>query len=123
QLAGISTGLDWQRNYPYDAALRTLLGEVSTNEEGLPRELVDYYQALGYSRNDRVGKSYLEFQYENALRGEKPQVKYTTDKSGRVTGEETIKEGKAGDDIYLTIDIELQLKIDKQIELISGDSY
>src|SRR5699024_793105 len=113
QLAGISTGLDWQRNYPYDAALRTVLGEVSTNEEGLPRELVDYYQALGYSRNDRVGKSYLEFQYENVLRGEKPQVKYTTDKSGRVTGEETIKEGKAGDDLYLTIDIELQLELEK----------
>lgn len=116
QLAGISTGLDWQRDYPYDAALRTVLGEVSTNDEGLPRELVEYYQALGYSRNDRVGKSYLEFQYEDVLRGEKPQVKYTTDKSGRVTGEKTIKEGKAGDDLYLTIDIELQLELEKIAE-------
>ncbi|MBB6422863.1 peptidoglycan D,D-transpeptidase FtsI family protein [Jeotgalicoccus coquinae] len=116
ELAGISTGLDWQRTYPYDAALRTVLGEVSTNDEGLPRELVEYYQALGYSRNDRVGKSYLEFQYEDVLRGEKPQVKYTTDKSGRVTGEQTIKEGKAGDDLYLTIDIELQLELEKIAE-------
>ena len=116
ELAGISTGLDCQREYPYDAALRTVLGEVSTNDEGLPRELVEYYQALGYSRNDRVGKSYLEFQYEDVLRGEKPQVKYTTDKSGRVTGEETIKEGKAGDDLYLTIDIELQLELEKIAE-------
>ncbi|MBF0753293.1 penicillin-binding protein 2 [Jeotgalicoccus halotolerans] len=116
QLTGISTGLDWQRDYPYDSALRTVLGEVSTNDEGLPRELVEYYQALGYSRNDRVGKSYLEFQYEDVLRGKKPQVKYTTDKSGRVTGEETIKEGKAGDDLYLTIDIELQLELEKIAE-------
>lgn len=116
QLTGISTGLDWQRDYPYDSALRTVLGEVSTNDEGLPRELVEYYQALGYSRNDRVGKSYLEFQYEDVLRGKKPQVKYTTDKSGRVTGEETIKEGKAGDDLYLTIDIELQIELEKIAE-------
>lgn len=116
QLTGISTGLDWQRDYPYDSALRTVLGEVSTNDEGLPRELVEYYQALGYSRNDRVGKSYLEFQYEDVLRGKKPQVKYTTDKSGRVTGEETIKEGKAGDDLYLTIDIKLQLELEKIAE-------
>lgn len=116
QLAGISTGLDWQRDYPYDSALRTVLGEVSTNDEGLPRELVEYYQALGYSRNDRVGKSYLEFQYEDVLRGEKPEVKYTTDKSGRVTGEETIEEGKAGDDLYLTIDMELQLELEKIAE-------
>ncbi|WP_081962409.1 peptidoglycan D,D-transpeptidase FtsI family protein [Jeotgalicoccus saudimassiliensis] len=116
ELAGISTGLDWQRTYPYGPALRTVFGEVSTNDEGLPRELVEYYQALGYSRNDRVGKSYLEFQYEDVLRGEKPQVKYTTDKSGRVTGEETIKEGKAGDDLYLTIDIELQLELEKIAE-------
>lgn len=116
QLAGISTGLDWQRDYPYDSALRTVLGEVSTNDEGLPRELVEYYQAFGYSRNDRVGKSYLEFQYEDVLRGEKPEVKYTTDKSGRVTGEETIEEGKAGDDLYLTIDMELQLELEKIAE-------
>lgn len=115
-LVGISTGLDWQREYPYGSALRTVFGEVSTNEEGLPRELVEYYQALGYSRNDRVGKSYLEFQYEDVLRGEKSQVKYTTDKSGKITGEETIEEGKAGDDLYLTIDIELQLELEEIAE-------
>ena len=116
ELTGISTGLDWQRDYPHGDTLRTILGEVSTNEEGLPRELVEYYQALGYSRNDRVGKSYLEFQYEDVLRGKKPQVKYTTDKSGKITGEETIQEGKAGDDLYLTIDIELQKELEKVAE-------
>lgn len=116
QLTGITTGLDWQRTYPNGESLRTILGEVSTNEEGLPRELVEYYQALGYSRNDRVGKSYLEFQYEDVLRGKKPQVKYTTDKSGRIIGEETIEEGKAGDDLYLTIDIELQKELEEIAE-------
>lgn len=116
QLDGISTGMDWQREYPYGSVLRTIFGEVSSNEEGLPRELVEEYRALGYSRNDRVGKSYLEYQYEDVLRGEKSQVKYTTDKSGRIIGEETIVQGTAGDDLYLTIDIELQQELEEVAE-------
>ncbi|MFB8734269.1 hypothetical protein ACEQPO_10965 [Bacillus sp. SL00103] len=33
--------------------------------------------ARGYSRNDRVGKSYLEYQYEDFLNPEKATVQYT----------------------------------------------
>lgn len=115
-LEGISTGMDWEREYPYDSTLRTVLGEVSSSEEGLPKELLDYYMARGYSRNDRVGKTYLEYQYENVLRGEKAQVKYSTDKSGKILKQETVKKGEPGDDLYLTIDIELQLELEEIAE-------
>ncbi|WP_342386950.1 peptidoglycan D,D-transpeptidase FtsI family protein [Salinicoccus bachuensis] len=115
-LEGITTGMDWERDYPYGETLRTVLGEVSSSEEGLPRELLDHYMALGYSRNDRVGKTYLEYQYENVLRGEKEQVKYTTDKSGEIISQEVVKEGEPGDDLYLTIDINLQLEIEELAE-------
>lgn len=116
ELDGITTGMDWQRHYPYDDTLKTIFGEVSSSEEGLPKELLDYYMARGYSRNDRVGKTYLEFQYENVLRGEKEQVKYSTDKSGKIINQEVIKPGKAGDDLYLTIDIELQQELEEVAE-------
>ncbi|MHC0552414.1 penicillin-binding transpeptidase domain-containing protein [Salinicoccus sp. CNSTN-B1] len=115
-LEGISTGMDWEREYPYDSTLKTVLGEVSSSEEGLPKELLDYYMARGYSRNDRVGKTYLEYQYENVLRGEKAQVKYSTDKSGKILKQETVKKGEPGDDLYLTIDIELQLELEEIAE-------
>jgi penicillin-binding protein 3 len=115
-LDGISTGMDWERDYPYGETLRTVLGEVSSSEEGLPKELLDHYMARGYSRNDRVGKTYLEYQYENVLRGEKEQVKYSTDKSGEIISQEVVKEGEPGDDLYLTVDIDLQLELEKLAE-------
>lgn len=115
-LTGISTGMDWERDYPYGDTLRTVLGEVSSSEEGLPRELLDYYMARGYSRDDRVGKTYLEYQYENILRGKKEQVKFTTDKSGEIINREVAKPGEPGDNLYLTLDINLQLELESLAE-------
>lgn len=116
ELDGITTGMDWERHYPYGGMLQTIFGEVSSPDEGLPRELVDYYLSLGYTRNDRVGVTYLEFQYEDVLRGKKEQVKYTTDKSGRIINQETVRQGEPGDDLYLTIDIELQEELEELAE-------
>ncbi|WP_460291947.1 ATP-binding cassette domain-containing protein, partial [Bacillus cereus] len=42
---------------------RSVLGNVSNSDEGLPSERLDYYLVRDYSRNDRVGKSYIEQQY------------------------------------------------------------
>lgn len=115
-LEGITTGMDWKREYPYGSTLRTILGDVSSPKEGLPKELSDYYKSLGYSQNDRVGKSYLEFQYEDILRGEKEEVKYSTDRAGRIISQEVVKDGKPGNDLYLTIDIKLQQELEKIAE-------
>ena len=53
-------GTDWTRDYSQSGALRSLLGTVSTEKQGLPAEEVDEYLKKGYARNDRVGTSYLE---------------------------------------------------------------
>ncbi len=116
KLDGITTGMDWTRDYKYGSTLRTIFGDVSSSEEGLPKELTEYYKSLGYSNNDRVGKSYLEFQYEDILRGTKEEVKYSTDRSGKILGQEVVRPGKPGNDLYLTIDIELQQEIEKLAE-------
>lgn len=116
ELEGISTGMDWDRHYPYDGTLKTIFGEISSPDEGLPRELLEDYLSRGYSRNDRVGKTYLEYQYEDVLQGEKEQVKYSTDKSGRIISQETVENGKPGDDLYLSIDIELQIELEELAE-------
>ncbi len=82
--------------------------------------MTEHYLSKGYSRNDRVGKSYLEYQYEDVLRGKKKEMKYTTDKSGKVTSSEALNPGARGQDLKLTIDIDLQKKVeallDKQIK-------
>ncbi|MGV3128494.1 peptidoglycan D,D-transpeptidase FtsI family protein [Staphylococcus simulans] len=116
KLPGVNTSMDWDRKYPYGDLLRDLFGSVSTSEEGIPKELTDDYLSRGYSRNDRVGKSYLEYQYESILRGKKKEMKYTTDKSGEITDTEVINPGSRGDDLVLSIDIDLQKKVEEALE-------
>ena len=59
-LPGVDTTVDWEREYPNDKILRSILGSVSNENEGLPREQLDYYLVRDYNRNDRIGKSYIE---------------------------------------------------------------
>ena len=115
-LPGVNTTTDWDRTYPYKNTLRGVFGDVSTTEEGIPKELTEKYLAKGYSRNDRVGKSYLEYQYDDILRGKKKEMKYTTDKSGDVIDSKVVNPGSRGDDLVLSIDIDLQRKTEKYLE-------
>ncbi|MBT2677489.1 penicillin-binding protein 2 [Bacillus sp. ISL-35] len=115
-LPGVDTTTDWERQYSYDKTLKTILGKVSDSEKGLPKEKLEYYLARGYSRNDRVGLSYIEQQYEDVLHGQKAKVKNITDKGGNVLDTKVISEGQRGKDLVLTIDMDLQLAVDKIIE-------
>jgi len=102
-LKGVNTKLDWNRIYLYGDVFRSILGTVSSNTQGIPEELANYYLDNGYSLDDRVGISYLEYQYENYLKGTKATYRVLNDNSY-----ELVSEGKRGNDIVLTIDIELQ---------------
>lgn len=115
ELPGVNTTTDWKRSYVFDDTLRTILGNVSSSREGLPVNLVDSYLAKDYNRNDRVGKSYVELQYEDVLQGQKEQIKNVT-KGGSVLESILVQEGQRGKDIVLTIDMELQREVEKIIE-------
>ena len=114
-LPGVDVATDWEREYPYQT-LKTVLGGVTTRTEGLPSDKIDYYLSRGYSRNDRVGKSYIEQQYEDVLFGKKGQIKNITDKAGNVLSSEVISEGEAGKNLILTLDMALQIEVDKILE-------
>lgn len=110
-LKGFNTKLDWERYYPYGNTMRSILGNVSSSESGIPSESKEEYLSLGYSLTDRVGISYLEYQYESILKGTK--AKYLVKGLNEY---ELISEGSRGNDIVLTIDIELQQEVEKIIE-------
>ncbi|MBA2873488.1 peptidoglycan D,D-transpeptidase FtsI family protein [Thermaerobacillus caldiproteolyticus] len=116
ELPGVSTTTDWERHYVYGNTFRSVLGNITKDDEGLPRERLDHFLARDYSRNDRVGKSYIEAQYEDVLHGKKAKIKNIVDKSGNVISTEQIYEGQRGKDLVLTIDIELQQRVEKIIE-------
>ena len=108
ELNGINTKLDWKRSYPYGDTFKSLLGSVSTSKSGIPYELKDHYLKKGYSLDDRVGTSYLEYQYEKILKGEKNKYEVLNDGSYKL-----IKEGKRGQDITISIDMELQKEVEQ----------
>ncbi|WP_124057477.1 peptidoglycan D,D-transpeptidase FtsI family protein [Vaginisenegalia massiliensis] len=115
-LPGIIIGTDWQRTYPQGKMLKSILGQVSTEERGLPSEEADRLTARGYAMNDRVGISYLEQQYEDVLRGTKSISNIITNSSDDILENKQIYEGAKGDNLQLTIDTAFQAKLDKIAE-------
>ena len=101
---GIDIKLDWERIYPYDTVFKSILGTVGT----IPSDTKDKYLSRGYSISDRVGTSYLELQYDDYLKGEKNKYKL-----GRGNELELVSSGHRGNDLVLTIDIELQKAVEE----------
>lgn len=114
ELSGVSTGIDWTREViEKNGSLQNIIGKVSTEQQGLPAELVDEYLAKGYARNDRVGTSFLEKQYEEVLQGTKAQHEIDINYSGSIEGSKEIYSGEKGDNLVLTIHSEFQQKVDE----------
>lgn len=111
KLFGFNTRVDWDRIYPYGDTLKSILGTVSTSTQGIPAEEKEHYLSLGYSLNERVGLSYIEKQYEEYLRGEKAVYEIVNSHEAKL-----IDEGSRGNDIVLSIDINLQREVEKVIE-------
>lgn len=112
-LPGINTTTDWKR-----VRLNSLsiLGRTTVPRKGIPATKLDYFLARDYSRNDRVGESYFEAQYEELLQGKKSVVKNVTNKKGQVIDTVTTYEGEPGNDLVSTIDIELQQEAERIVE-------
>lgn len=105
----------WKREYPYGESLSDILGSVTTSTQGLPSELANYYLAKGYQYNASVGKSGLEYQYNDLLAGTPEIAKITYDSKG-LAQKEVIQDAKKGYDIHLSIDIDLQTSLDDIIK-------
>ena len=107
---GVIPKLSWERKYLYGDTLRGIFGNVSSSEVGITEELQDYYLDKGYKITDRVGLSGLELQYDEYLQGKKAIYKNLGN------GLELVSKEKRGNDLVLSIDIDLQLEAEKIVE-------
>lgn len=110
-LPGVDILRDATRHYPFGEAFRSFFGNVGQ----IPREKLDFYLARGYEHSDIVGTSYLELQYEEALRGQKAVIESITNRS-YIVEESEERLGRRGNDLILTIDIELQKRVKEIIK-------
>ncbi|MGO1476637.1 penicillin-binding transpeptidase domain-containing protein, partial [Alkalibacterium gilvum] len=115
---GVDTGTDWARYYPEGDMLSSILGVVTSEDQGVPESELKTYLAKGYSRNDRVGKSYLESEYETVLSGTKSRIETETNTNGDIINQIQQYSGQKGDNLILTMDIDFQ----ETVEEIAIDS-
>lgn len=115
-MPGVGIGTDWNRYYPNGSSIKSIIGSVSTTKTGLPSDNLQYYLVNGYSRNDRVGTSYLEKEYEALLKGTKATYKVTSDSSNKITKTEQAYKGQSGASLKLTIDAKYQAAVTKALK-------
>ncbi|TPR40549.1 penicillin-binding protein 2 [Apilactobacillus micheneri] len=120
-MPGIQIGNSWTREYPNGNAIQSVVGTVSSEKTGLPVDRINTLLSQGYSRNDSVGQSYLEQEYEPALRGSKSQ---TLIKSGSLDKAVQQYGGQKGDNLQLTINSQFEKKLQSLVEnaQMSGNS-
>lgn len=126
-LPGVNLGTDWERSYPNGKSITSIIGTVSSEKAGLPAEELSSYLANGYARNDRVGTSYLEKQYESALRGSKSQTLVEINNENQITNQVQKFAGQQGQNMNLTIDSAFQTAVEKIVKqnyasALSGNS-
>ncbi|WP_228550235.1 peptidoglycan D,D-transpeptidase FtsI family protein [Salinibacillus xinjiangensis] len=113
EMQGINVTTDWERDLVKGDTFANFIGGITDHEEGILGEKVDFYLTRNYNRNERVGRSFLEEQYETILSGQKERIRHVTDNQNNVIRTELLQEGKQGKDLVLTIDMELQKKVDQ----------
>ena len=99
----ISINTGWKRIYNYGETLKSIVGSVGH----IPKEKLDDYLKNGYKMNDIVGVSGIESYYEDILKGSKAVYMVNSDNSLLLKKEEV-----SGNDIYLNIDINMQLELE-----------
>lgn len=102
-------------NTEYAAHILGYLGAMDT------QEYESIYAELDYPMDARVGKSGVEQAFEQQLHGVDGRRRTTVDESGEVLNEEWITEPEAGDNVMLTIDIDLQAAAEDALEEIILD--
>lgn len=104
---GVSIEADSLRRYNDAKYMSGIIGYTGIISEN---EMVTYNESgkEHYEASDIVGKTGIEKSMESLLRGRKGQQDVLVDKLGKIIKVVSSEEAAAGDDIYLTIDLDLQ---------------
>lgn len=124
-MPGIKIGTSWSRSYPYGKSVKSVIGTVTNRKQGLPSDQINSLLAEGYARDDSVGSSYIESQYENVLKGSKQIITLET-QNNKITKEVKTFGGQKGDNLVLTINADFQQKVQdiikSEVESVAGSN-
>jgi penicillin-binding protein 2 len=114
-LQGLQVDQDYRRSYTYGALGAHVLGYTSpiTDAE------YQYLEEKGYRIQDRIGRIGIEAVYENHLRGEWGGQQLEVNAAGEVQRVLGDKQAKAGKDLTLTLDLDLQRAADEALGTVA----
>lgn len=102
-VSGFDVTVDYQRQYNTNLAAH-LLGYTGL----MDAKDYEVYGPLGYSMDATVGKEGAEYAFEKYLHGTDGEAIVTKNAGGTVTGTIYTEEPEPGNNVYLTIDLDLQ---------------
>jgi len=108
---GISVVQNAERMYLYPGYASHILGRIGR----IPSSSAEYYTEKGYPLNAMVGISGVEAAFEEYLRGTDGTVTVKEDSAGNIVSQTVTKEPVAGQDVWLTIDIDMQMAAEKAL--------
>lgn len=105
-LPGVSVDEDMIRKYNYSEYFSSIIGYTGKISDSEYKKL--FAEDDSYTENDVIGKAGLEQYYEQYLRGQNGERKFYIDTVGRISEVISTTDSVAGDDLYLSIDADLQ---------------
>ncbi|MEX6003034.1 peptidoglycan DD-transpeptidase MrdA [Providencia vermicola] len=102
-----------RRSYPYGSALTHVIGYVAKINDKDVERLDKDGKLANYAASHDIGKLGIERYYEDVLHGKTGYEEVEVNSRGRVIRQLHEQPPQAGRDIYLTIDLELQIYIEK----------
>ena len=115
---GLFTQVATLRHYPFGRYISHMLGYLLP----ITREQLNANAHLGYTAFDLFGRSGLELSMEHFLRGTSGQETFEVNAAGRrITEARWLVEPTPGDNVFLSIDIELQKAVFHALEKYLGE--
>ena len=116
ELEGVSIVEDTVRKYVDSIYFAQIIGYTGKVDQDDLKELQDENGESSYDLNDTVGKLGIEKSMESWLQGKKGSETVFVDNMGKVIETTNHVESTAGNDVYLTIDHDLQIAAYKILE-------
>jgi len=128
-LNGVNIIAEYLRQYNEPGVASHILGRIGQ----IYKEEYDELKDEGYSINDVIGKDGIEKYCESILKGKDGVVSIEEDEEGHIVSSVATQSAIPGNDVILTIDLELQKTAEKALRdiiyqisasgLISGEGY
>ncbi|EKE67624.1 penicillin-binding protein 2 [Gallaecimonas xiamenensis] len=114
---GFSVEARLKRFYPYAEALTHVLGYVARINDKDLQNLAEKDQLSNYAATHEIGKLGIERYYESTLHGQVGYMEVEVNNRGRVIRTLRFEPPVPGKDLYLNLDLDLQIKAQ---ELLAG---